>query len=93
MSPAPSATVDRDRLAALTAAEEDRFRAAHPRSLALHERAVRSLAGGVPMSWMVKWAGPFPLFVDAASGAHFTAPGSASLAPWFFRQLGQPPAT
>src|SRR6478752_2463596 len=72
MSPAPRATVDRERLAALTATEVDRFRDAHPRSLALHERAVHTLAGGVPMSWMVKWAGPFPLFVDAASGAHFT---------------------
>src|SRR6478735_535791 len=72
MSPVPRATVDRERLAALTATEEDRFRAAHPESLALHERAAASLAGGVPMSWMTKWAGPFPLFVDSASGAHFT---------------------
>src|SRR6478609_80528 len=72
MSPAPRATVDRERLAALTATEVERFRDAHPRSLAIHERAVHSLAGGVPMSWMAKWAGPFPLFVDSASGAHFT---------------------
>src|SRR6185503_7766509 len=27
---------------------------------------------GVPMNWMVKWAGPFPLFLDSASGAHAT---------------------
>src|SRR5690242_15906392 len=72
MSPVPRATVDRERLAALTATEVERFRDAHPRSLALHERAVHSLAGGVPISWMAKWAGPFPLFVDSASGAHFT---------------------
>lgn len=24
------------------------------------------------MNWMTKWAGPFPLFVDSAAGAHFT---------------------
>lgn len=27
---------------------------------------------GVPMSWMAKWPGDFPVFVDHASGAHFT---------------------
>lgn len=64
--------VDRDRLALLTRAEEDRFREANPRSHALHERASGSLPGGVPMSWMRKWAGPFPLFVDRAEGSHFT---------------------
>ena len=30
------------------------------------------MPGGVPMSWMVKWPGPFPVFVAEASGAHFT---------------------
>jgi glutamate-1-semialdehyde 2,1-aminomutase len=42
----------------------------HPRSHGLHERAGRSLLGGVPMNWMVKWAGPFPLFLESARGAH-----------------------
>ena len=63
-------TVDRERLAALMAAEEADFERRHPRSHELHERASRSLVGGVPMTWMVKWAGPFPIFLDSAEGAH-----------------------
>jgi glutamate-1-semialdehyde 2,1-aminomutase len=64
--------VDRGRLGALLADEERRFREAHPRSLALYQRAGRSLLGGVPMHWMVRWAGGFPLFVEAGEGAHLT---------------------
>ena len=63
--------LDRDRLARLMADERARFAADHPRSGALHERARASLLEGVPMPWMVKWAGPFPLYIEAASGAHF----------------------
>ena len=47
------------------------FAADHPRSRELHGRASRSMLGGVPMNWMVKWAGPYPLFVESAAGAHF----------------------
>jgi glutamate-1-semialdehyde aminotransferase len=65
-------TVDRTRLATLMAAETARFVADHPRSAALHDRARNSLLDGVPMNWMVKWAGPFPLFVEEASGARFS---------------------
>ena len=65
-------TLDRARLAALLAEEERRFREAHPRSLALFERARHSLLGGVPMHWMVRWAGGFPLFVTGGEGAHLT---------------------
>ena len=54
------------------AREEQRFVAAHPRSARLFARARKSLLGGVPMNWMAKWPGPFPPFVDAASGAHFS---------------------
>ncbi|HLO34481.1 MAG TPA: transaminase [Candidatus Deferrimicrobium sp.] len=66
-----SSTVDRDRLAQLTSAELDRFARAHPRSGRLHEQAKASLLDGVPMNWMTEWASPFPLFVEAASGAGF----------------------
>jgi glutamate-1-semialdehyde aminotransferase len=52
--------------------EQQDFVARHPRSKTLHERARGSLLDGVPMNWMVKWAGAFPIFVDEASGAHFT---------------------
>jgi glutamate-1-semialdehyde 2,1-aminomutase len=64
--------LDRGRLGALLADEERRFREAHPRSLALFERARRSLLGGVPMGWMVRWPGGCPLFVTAGEGAHLT---------------------
>jgi len=65
-------TLDRARLARHMADEAARFAAEHPRSQALHERAKASLLDGVPMNWMVRWAGPFPLFVEEASGARFT---------------------
>ena len=52
--------------------EERRFVDEHPKSAALFERAKRSMLGGVPMQWMVKWAGAFPIFVDRARGARFT---------------------
>ena len=65
-------TFDRSRLEHLMAAEMAAFGQANPRSRALFERAQGSLLDGVPMNWMVKWAGPFPLFVDSASGARFT---------------------
>ena len=63
--------IDRGRLAARMADEVAQFEAAHPRSKELFERAARSLLGGVPMSWMAKWAGPYPVFVEEATGAHF----------------------
>jgi len=52
--------------------EEERFVATHPKSKTLFERACQSLLGGVPMNWMAKWAGAFPVFVADARGAHFT---------------------
>src|SRR5215510_8301728 len=66
------AMIDRARLATLYAAEQRRFEQDHPRSRALFERAGRSLLDGVPMHWMVKWAGGFPLFVSEGEGACFT---------------------
>ena len=65
-------TVDRSRLAPLQAREEQLFVQLHPRSKALHDRAGRSLLAGVPMHWMVEWAGSFPVFVAEASGARFS---------------------
>src|SRR5207248_3252876 len=49
--------------------ELERFRDEHPRSAELSERAKRSLLGGVPMHWMVRWAGGFPVFATDAEGA------------------------
>ena len=65
-------TLDRSRLADLMVREGADFVTRHPRAAALHERARHSLLDGVPMNWMVKWAGAFPLYVEAASGAHFS---------------------
>jgi len=65
-------TIDRKKLKSLMTREEQRFISDHPRSAAFYERAQSSLLGGVPMNWMKKWAGPFPLFVASAKGAHFT---------------------
>jgi glutamate-1-semialdehyde 2,1-aminomutase len=66
------ASISRTRLATLMERETRRFVDEHPKSRALFERARASLLGGVPMNWMVRWSGPFPLFVREARGAHFT---------------------
>ncbi len=65
-------TVNRSKLKQLHERETSRFLAEHPQSAALYARAQSSLLGGVPMNWMKKWAGPFPVFVESAKGAHFT---------------------
>jgi glutamate-1-semialdehyde 2,1-aminomutase len=64
-------TIDRKKLNELYQRETSRFVAEHPRSAELYQRAEGSLLGGVPMNWMKKWAGPFPIFVKSAKGARF----------------------
>jgi glutamate-1-semialdehyde 2,1-aminomutase len=64
--------VEQARLHQLQFRETQRFIAEHPRSAELYARAQSCLLGGVPMNWMKKWAGPFPVFVERAQGAHFT---------------------
>ena len=64
-------TIDRSRLASLMAREQKKFVDERPKSKALFERARKSLLAGVPMNWMVKWAGAFPPFVREAQGAYF----------------------
>lgn len=71
-APSPRKYIDRSRLQSLLARESQSFLAAHPKSAALYERAQQSLLGGVPMNWMKKWAGKFPVFVAEAHGARFT---------------------
>ena len=63
--------IDRQVLARLHAVEEERFIATHPRSAVLAKEAQTNLLGGVPMAWMTRWPGSFPLFFDTAQGAHF----------------------
>jgi glutamate-1-semialdehyde 2,1-aminomutase len=64
-------TIERVRLASLMAREQKKFIEERPKSKALFERARKSLLAGVPMNWMVKWAGAFPPFVREAQGASF----------------------
>ena len=65
-------TIDRNRLKQLSDREEQRFKVQHPKSAAMFRAAQDSLLGGVPMNWMKKWVGAFPVFVKDAKGAHFT---------------------
>ena len=67
----PTPTIDRSKVKALMQQEQQRFAEAHPRSLELYRRAQNSLLAGVPMHWMTRWPGGFPLFVDEARGATF----------------------
>ena len=60
------------KLTALLKSEEQLFHRSHPKSYELFQRARKSLQGGVPMLWMIRWAGSFPVFVKEAKGAHFT---------------------
>ena len=53
------------------AIEEKRFLKTHPKSGELFEKAKLSMPGGVPMSWMSKWPGAYPVFVEEAKGASF----------------------
>jgi len=66
------AQIQRDRLRSLLDGELTRFRQANPRSAALHERALASLVGGVPMPWMMMWAGGFPVTAVHAHGSRVT---------------------
>ncbi|WP_034090189.1 transaminase [Streptacidiphilus albus] len=62
------ASVDRARLADLLARETAASAARNPRSQAAYQRA-EHLFGRVPMTWMNKSAGGFPLYLDGARGA------------------------
>jgi len=55
----------------LLARELERFDRDHPRSRDLARQAERSLLAGVPMPWMIRWAGGFAVYAAEASGARF----------------------
>lgn len=63
--------LDRHKLATLVAEERARYEAEHPNSKALHANA-NHLFARVPMTWMNKWAGGFPLGFVGAHGATVT---------------------
>lgn len=63
---------DRERLDNLFREELNRYISTHPRSRELYEAAAEPLLSGVPMIWMSKWPGPYPIYVEHAKGSHFT---------------------
>ena len=65
-------TVDRSKIKKLMEREEKNFVETHPKSKAIFERAKSSLLVGVPMNWMTRWAGSYPIFLKEAKGAYVT---------------------
>lgn len=61
--------IDRERIRNLMVDETAEFLRTHKNSGKLFQRAKGSLLAGVPMNWMVRWAGPYPVFVSDAAGA------------------------
>ncbi|HEV3497339.1 MAG TPA: transaminase, partial [Actinomycetes bacterium] len=61
--------MDRERLAALLRRERDTFIERHPRSRAAYQAGGANLLGNVPMTWMNKAAGRFPVYLAEARGA------------------------
>src|SRR5262245_60749538 len=60
-----------ERAAALLERELERFEQDHPRSGELARRASSSLLAGVPMHWMLRWPGAYPVYAAEAWGARF----------------------
>ena len=67
-----TAFTDPQRLEQLFAKELELFIEKHPESKKLHAQAAGPMMNGVPMSWMKKWPGPYPVYVARAKGAHFS---------------------
>ncbi len=63
--------IDRGRLTKAMAREQRTYHDAHPRTRKVLEQA-DALLSGVPMTWMAKWAGGFPLVHATATGALIT---------------------
>jgi glutamate-1-semialdehyde 2,1-aminomutase len=64
--------VSRIRLESLLDVERQRYALQHPRSRAAFAGAQEHLFGGVPMTWMAKWAGGFPMYLAEAHGNRVT---------------------
>jgi glutamate-1-semialdehyde 2,1-aminomutase len=71
LAPGSSGVSDmrRARLGQLIAREQRQFAMHHPVSHAMHRRALASMVGGVPMPWMARWPGGFPIYVREATGS------------------------
>src|SRR6202021_1082528 len=66
---APMTNTPTSRVTELTARELDRFAASHPRSGELRDAAEEVLLSGVPMNWMTRWPGAWPVVFECADGA------------------------
>lgn len=63
-------SIDRNELAVAMAEEQALFGERHQASLERHRNAGRLLSG-VPMPWMTRWPGGWPVYFTEAHGAHF----------------------
>ena len=63
------AAINRDHLAKLLDRERETYQVTHSQSRTLYEQAT-NLFGSVPMTWMNKWAGGFPIYFQSAHGNH-----------------------
>lgn len=63
--------IDRQNLAQLLERERATYRDRNPKSVNLYQ-AADNLFGRVPMTWMNKWSGGFPLYLDWAQGNRIT---------------------
>ena len=63
--------IDRQKLESALKSEEQLFCDIHPKSMHLAQSAKTALLSGVPMPWMTRWPGSFPLHVQRAHGARF----------------------
>ena len=56
----------------IIASEQAQYLQRHVKSIALSQSAHQHFLYGVPMHWMNDWGTPTPLFINQASGCHFT---------------------
>lgn len=64
-------SIDQARLTQLIERERQIYVEKHPKSYAAF-KAADNLFGRVPMTWMNKWSGGFPLYLDSAHGNRIT---------------------
>ena len=63
--------LNREHVQALVERERETYRDRNPQSIAAYE-AADNLFGRVPMTWMNKWSGGFPLYLETAHGNRIT---------------------
>ena len=62
--------IDREKLKERYDCEIELFKEKHSESQKMYNAARDSLLNGVPMNWMVRWAGSYPVFVKEAKGSY-----------------------